>query len=64
MQTDHRHLPPLDANQRYTIDEAAAFLRISRVHLYANVKAGKLRLLKDGRRSFIPGAQIVAASQV
>ena len=63
MSLEARNLPPLDPNQRYTIDESAAYLRVSRVYLYAKVQAGELRLLKDGRRSFIPGSQIIAASR-
>ena len=58
-----KSLPPLDANQRYTINETAAYLRLSRVRLYAKVNAGELRLLKDGRRSYVPGREIIAASQ-
>jgi excisionase family DNA binding protein len=53
----------IDARQRYAIDEAAQYLRISRARLYQKIAAGEIRLLKDGRRSFIPGSAIVAASK-
>jgi len=55
-------LAPLDVRQRYGIDEAARYLRISRARLYQKIAAGEIRLLKDGRRSFVPGSAIVAAS--
>jgi len=53
----------LDIRQRYAIDEAARYLRISRARLYQKIAAGEIRLLKDGRRSFVPGSAIVAASK-
>lgn len=54
---------PTDPNQRYTIPEAAERLRISRAFVYKKVSQGELRLLKDGARSFISGADIIAASR-
>lgn len=64
MKFETRNLQPLDANQRYTIDEAAAYLRISRVHVYSKVNSGELHILKDGRRSYIHGSEIIAASRL
>jgi hypothetical protein len=55
-------LPPLDPHQRYSINEAIAYLRSSRYSVYRDVKAGRLPLLKDGRRSYIPGAALIARS--
>lgn len=57
-----KELPPLDAFRRYPIDDSAEYLGCSRVHLYKKVKAGELRIIKDGRRSYIPGADLIAAS--
>ncbi len=51
------------AHQRYEIPEAAEALRISRSRIYAKIKAGELSVIKDGRRSFISGAEIIRASQ-
>lgn len=62
MSTEHRNLPPLDINQRYTIDEAAAYLRISRAHVYHHFAAGNLEYVKDGRRRYVPGRAIAALS--
>ena len=56
-------LAPLDVNQRYAIREAAEYLRISRARLYQKIAAGEIRLLKDGRRSYVPGSAIAAASK-
>jgi excisionase family DNA binding protein len=55
-------LAPLDVNQRYDINEAAEYLRISRARLYQKIAAGEIRRIKDGRRSFVPGSDIKAAS--
>lgn len=57
------NLPPLDANQRYAIDESAEYLRTSRVQVYKKIAAGQLRLIKDGRRSYISGIDLIAQSR-
>ncbi len=55
-------LPPIDTQQRYTINEACQYLRISRPFLYEKVKRREIRILKDRSRSFIPGSEIVRNS--
>ena len=57
-------LSPLDLNQRYTIDEASAYLRVSRAHLYKHIAAGKLPTIEDGSRRFVPGHVIAERSRV
>lgn len=57
-------LPPVDVNQRYTLEEGCAYLRISRTHLYNRIRAGTLRVIVDGSRKFIPGQVIVEQSRV
>lgn len=52
-------LPSLDLNQRYTIKEAAAYLRISRALLYKRLHSGHIAFLKDGRRTYIHGTEII-----
>lgn len=52
----------LDPLRRYDIPTALALLGISRKRFYANVNAGRIRLVKDGRRSFCPGSEIVRVS--
>lgn len=63
MNTTLKTLPPLDAAQRYTIDEACTYLRTSRARLYAKVRAGELRVIKDGRRSYVPGTELISQSR-
>jgi len=57
-------LPPLDERQRYTIDEAIAYLRSSRKTVFSDIKSGRLLTLKEGRRRFVPGTEIVRRSRV
>lgn len=56
-------LPPLDLNQRYTIDEACAYLRISRAYLYQQIKNGSLPTVEDGSRRFVHGQVIAERSR-
>ena len=57
-------LPPLDPKQRYSINETNAYLRQSRAKTYKDIKDGKLAVIKDGRRTYIPGAAIAARSSI
>jgi excisionase family DNA binding protein len=57
-----QHLPPLDVNQRYTINEAAAYLRQSRSKTYTDIKEGSLPVIKDGARTYVPGRAIAKRS--
>ena len=54
----HLPLPPLDLNQRYTIPEANAYLRQSRAKTYQDIKDGRLPIIKDGKRTYVPGRAI------
>jgi len=55
-------LAPLDAQQRYTIAEAQTYLRCSRAHVYNLISSGELRPLKEGRRIYVPGGEIIRRS--
>lgn len=55
-------LQPLDERQRYTPEEAIAYLRISRRTLFEHINTGALSSLKEGKRRFIPGSAIIKAS--
>ena len=57
-------LPPLDVNQRYTINEACDYLRISRAYIYKQINNGTLPTISEGRRTFIPGAAIAGRSRL
>jgi excisionase family DNA binding protein len=54
----------LDCSRRYRIDDAAAYLGISRAKLYVDIRAGKLVTIKDGKRHFVPGSEIARLSRV
>ena len=55
-------LPPLDLNQRYAVEEAAAYLRQSRAKTFNDIRDGKLAALKDGRRTYVTGRSIAKRS--
>lgn len=53
---------PVDPAQRYTVPEAIAYLRLSRKGFYDDVKAGRIKLVKDGRRSYVHGSELIRRS--
>jgi excisionase family DNA binding protein len=55
--------PVLDTAQRYSVPEALALLRTSRRSLYQLIADGRIRPIKQGRRTFISGQSIAALSQ-
>ena len=59
-----RNLPPLDAQQRYTILEAAAYLRVSRAYIFRLIADRKIRAIKDGSRTYVPGTEIARRSKL
>ena len=61
---DFPKLPPLDPNQRYSVEECNAYLRQSRAKTWRDVKEGKLPVIRDGRRTYIPGSAILERSRV
>jgi Helix-turn-helix domain len=54
--------PTLDPLQRYSVAEANALLRQSNARTYQQIKAGELRTIRDGGRTYIPGSEIVRRS--
>jgi hypothetical protein len=63
MATKTQPLPQLDPLRRYSIADSLTLLGVSKKRFYAHVKAGRITLLKDGRRSFCPGSDIARLSQ-
>jgi Helix-turn-helix domain len=63
---DHEEpLAPLDPLQRYTVKETLAYLRTSRQSFYSKIlNKGKIAVIKEGARTFIPGSEIVRLSRV
>jgi hypothetical protein len=57
-------LPPLDPAQRYSIEEAIAYLRSSRKTLYDDISEGRLATIKEGKRRFVPGSEIARRSRL
>ena len=58
-----QHLAPLDPHQGYSVPEAIACLRTSRRTLYQLIDRGALHKIKQGRRTFIAGSEIIQLSQ-
>jgi excisionase family DNA binding protein len=57
-------LPPLDAAQRYTIDESCRYLRTSRATLYEEINTGQIATIQEGRRRYVPGTELMRRSAV
>ena len=57
-------LGPIDSNRRYDVETALRYLGISRFTLYADIREGRIQTIKDRKRRFIPGSEIVRRSSV
>lgn len=57
-------LPPIDQSQRYSINEAIAYLRSSRKTVYDDIAEGRLATIKEGKRRFVPGSEIARRSRL
>jgi hypothetical protein len=49
-------------HRRYPIDVASELLDQSRAKTYLDIRAGKLAVIKDGRRTYVPGSEIIRRS--
>jgi hypothetical protein len=56
-------LPPIDPNRRYPLDVASDYLGQSRAKTYLDIDQGKLQPIKDGRRVYLSGSALIAASR-
>jgi excisionase family DNA binding protein len=53
----------IDPNRRYRITPDAIFLLgISRATLYERIEAGQIQTIRDGRRVFIHGSELIRYS--
>lgn len=53
----------IDPNRRYRFDPIGInLLGLSRAKAYAKVKAGEIKIFKDGRCTFIHGSELIRAS--
>lgn len=50
--------PTFDPRLRYEIPAATSFLGYSRAKLYQQIAAGEIRVIRDGRRVYVPGTEI------
>lgn len=57
--TSELNLAPIDAGQRYKVNEAARYLRCGRATIYQKFRDGSLRRIVDRGRVFIPGADLI-----
>jgi hypothetical protein len=64
MNSNRFQMPPIDPRQRYTIEETKAYLRLSRASVYQRINNGSLQIIKDGKRTFVPGSEIARLSSI
>jgi hypothetical protein len=56
-------LAPIDCNKRYDIETSLRILGVSRARLYQDIAADRLRVMKDGRRTFVHGSALIERSR-
>lgn len=61
---ERQTLLPVDVAQRYTIAEAISYLRTSHASMYKEINAGRIKVLKQGKRTFVPGSEIARLSRL
>jgi hypothetical protein len=56
--------PPsvIDPNQRYSLPESAATLRLSMPTLYKRMAAGQIEVIRDGARTYVHGTELIRQS--
>jgi hypothetical protein len=54
--------PTFDPRLRYDIPESVSLLRKSRAAVYSDIKSGRIKVIRDGRRVYIPGSEIARLS--
>jgi hypothetical protein len=59
-----RTSPAFDPRLRFDIPNAVNLLGYSRAKLYQEIKSGSIRIIRDGRRVFIPGSEIARKSSL
>lgn len=51
-------LPPFDPILRYTVEESAAYLRKSRATVFVDIREGRIAVIRERKRVYIPGSEI------
>jgi hypothetical protein len=54
----------IDPNQRYTLAETHAVLGHSHVKTFQEIKRGTLQTIKDGRRRYVLGSELIRRSRL
>jgi hypothetical protein len=54
----------IDPNQRYSLAETHAVLGQSHVKTFQDIKRGALKTLKDGRRRYVLGSELIRRSRL
>ena len=57
-------LAPLDPLQRYSIPEAARYLRRAQSTTWLLIREGRIRVLREMGRCYVPGHEIVRLSRL
>jgi hypothetical protein len=52
----------VDERQRYDLRTASAILHQSRSKTYQDIRRGAMRVIRDGRRIFAPGSELIRLS--
>lgn len=52
----------IDANQRYSLQETHLALRQSAAKTFRDIKDGRLRVIREGARTWVPGSEIIRVS--
>ncbi len=57
-------VPPavIDANQRYSLAESAAILRVSLPTLYKRMAEEDIEVIRDGGRTYVHGTELIRQS--
>ncbi len=53
----------IDPNQRYSLAETCAILRQSPAKTFEDIRAGTLRVFKEGKRTYVSGAELIRRSR-
>ena len=54
----------IDPNQRYSLAETHAALAQSHVKTFQDIKRGTLQTIKDGRRRYVLGSELIRRSRL
>ena len=57
-------LAPLDIQQRYTVAESALYLRSSSWSVFRDIREGRLNVIREGQRTYIPGSELARRSRI